>query len=275
MNEPITEQLYNKVVNFVNKMDGSVRFDYISRSLRIPPDTLDEIVDRMIADGVVVNTGTVGEYLPVKHASSKHIDKDNRCCTSQKNNDSSGLKFLVGRVALVIAIIFFIITCFYAYRAPISFVFLIPAIMAAFVFTNQNHGGEGFLGLSSISACLIFLFLTNAQTPIFGEAYELRKQRDEMKNEVTRKSKEEDQQQLNDILNAREHIKGRLKDPSSAKFSGEFIGKNDAICGHINAKNSFGGYTGESRYIFSVNFSAIDEGTTSFNKEWERQCYLN
>ncbi|MGY8334035.1 hypothetical protein L1Q87_25510, partial [Klebsiella pneumoniae] len=80
---------------------------------------------------------------------------------------------------------------------------------------------------------------------------------------------------LNDILNAREHIKGMLKDPSSAKFSGEFIGKNDAICGHINAKNSFGGYTGESRYIFSVNFSAIDEGTTSFNKEWERQCYLN
>ena len=66
MNEPITEQLYNKVVNFVNKMDGSVRFDYISKALRIPPDTLDEIVDRMIADGVVVNTGTVGEYLPVK-----------------------------------------------------------------------------------------------------------------------------------------------------------------------------------------------------------------
>ena len=31
MNEPITEQLYNKVVNFVNKMDGSVRFDYISK----------------------------------------------------------------------------------------------------------------------------------------------------------------------------------------------------------------------------------------------------
>ncbi|MCS5946306.1 hypothetical protein LNP25_19680 [Klebsiella variicola subsp. variicola] len=97
--------------------------------------------------------------------------------------------------------------------------------MAAFVFTNQNHGGEGFLGLSSISACLIFLFLTNAQAPIFGEAYELRKQRDEIKNEVTRKSKEEDQQQLNDILNAREHVKGMLKDPSSAKFSGEFIGK--------------------------------------------------
>jgi hypothetical protein len=87
----------------------------------------------------------------------------------------------LGRVALVIAIIFFIITCFYAYRAPISFVFLIPAIMAAFVFTNQNHGGEGFLGLSSISACLIFLLLTNAQTPIFGEAYELRKQRVKLK----------------------------------------------------------------------------------------------
>lgn len=119
------------------------------------------------------------------------------------------------------------------------------------------------------------MFLTNAQTPIFGEAYELRKQRDEFKNEVTRKSKEEEQQQLNDILNAREHIKGRLKDPSSAKFSGEFIGKNGAICGHVNAKNSFGGYTGESRYIFSVNFSAIDEGATSFNKEWGRQCYLN
>jgi hypothetical protein len=62
------------------------------------------------------------------------------------------------------------------------------------------------------------LLLTNAQTPIFGEAYELRKQRDEIKNEVTRKSKEEDQQQLNDILNAREHIKGMLKDPPQLNF---------------------------------------------------------
>ncbi|MFO5701652.1 hypothetical protein ACLBSN_31245, partial [Klebsiella pneumoniae] len=94
MNEPITEQLYNKVVNFVNKMDGSVRFDYISKSLRIPPDTLDEIVDRMIADGVVVNTGTVGEYLPVKHASSKNTEKDNRCSTSQKSKDRSEIKVI-------------------------------------------------------------------------------------------------------------------------------------------------------------------------------------
>lgn len=96
-----------------------------------------------------------------------------------------------------------------------------------------------------------------------------------MKNEITRKAKEEEQQQLNYILNAREHIKEKLKDPSSAKFSGEFVGRNGSVCGYVNAKNSFGGYTGESRYIFSVSFSAIDEGITSFNKEWERQCYFN
>jgi hypothetical protein len=65
-------------------MDGSVRFDYISKALRIPPDTLDEIVDRMIADGVVVNTGTVGEYLPVKHASSKNTDKEIDAVISKK-----------------------------------------------------------------------------------------------------------------------------------------------------------------------------------------------
>ncbi|WP_323117311.1 hypothetical protein [Klebsiella variicola] len=275
MNEPINEQLYNKVVNFVNRMEGSVRFDYISKSLRIPPDTLDEIVDRMIAAGVVVNTGTVGEYLPVKHASSKNSDKEAPRCISQTNNNGSKLKYLVERTVLVIAVVFFIITCFYAYRAPASFVFLIPAIIFAFVFTNRNHGGEVFLGLSSISACFIFLFLTNAQTPIFGEAYDLRKQRDEIKNEFTRKAKEEDQQKLNNILNAREQIKSSLKDPSSAKFSGEFIGKNGAICGYVNAKNSFGGYTGETRYIFSEHFSAIDEGNDSFNKEWGRECYFN
>ncbi|EKQ7193190.1 hypothetical protein OGU21_15100 [Klebsiella oxytoca] len=275
MNEAITEQLYNKVVNFVNKMEGSVHFDYISKSLRIPPDTLDEIVDKMIADGIVVNTGMVGEYVVVKHASYKSSSKEIRCGKSQKNNDGSQLKFLVERIILITAILFFLITCFYAYRVPISFVFLIPTIMTVFVFVDKNHGGEGFLGLSSILACLIFLFLTNAQSPIFGDAYALRKQRDDMKNEITRKAKEEERQQLNDILNAREHIKVKLKDPSSAKFSGEFIGGNGAICGYVNAKNSFGGYTGESRYIFSVNFSAIDEGITSFNKEWERQCYFN
>ena len=275
MNETITEQLYNKVVNFVNKMEGSVHFDYISKSLRIPPDTLDEIIDKMIADGVVVNTGMVGEYLAVKHASCKSSSKKIRCSTSQKINDGSQLKFLVERIILITAILFFLITCFYAYRAPISFVFLIPTIITVFVIVDKNHGGEGYLGLSSILACLIFLFLTNAQVPIFGDAYGLRKQRNDMKNEITRKAKEEEQQQLNYILNAREHIKEKLKDPSSAKFSGEFVGRNGSVCGYVNAKNSFGGYTGESRYIFSVSFSAIDEGITSFNKEWERQCYFN
>lgn len=48
-------------------------------------------------------------------------------------------------------------------------------------------------------------------------------------------------------------VRGKLKDPESARFGEMMAGVTPsgktAVCGYVNAKNSFGGYTGEKPFI--------------------------
>jgi len=58
---------------------------------------------------------------------------------------------------------------------------------------------------------------------------------------------------------AQNSVAAHLKDPDSAKFGASFIIREpgalkngletDAVCGLVNAKNSFGAYAGASRYV--------------------------
>lgn len=55
---------------------------------------------------------------------------------------------------------------------------------------------------------------------------------------------------LNIQVAAQRAVRERLKDPSSAEF-GEFrYVRGKAGCGTVNARNGFGGYTGEQRFIY-------------------------
>ncbi|KSJ59534.1 hypothetical protein GHV80_16555 [Pseudomonas aeruginosa] len=75
----------------------------------------------------------------------------------------------------------------------------------------------------------------------------------------------------------REHamasVREVLKDPDSAKFSG-LIGVRSisappdkySICGKVNAKNSYGGYTGFTRFAV-LDSSVILADSTRFNRE--------
>jgi hypothetical protein len=58
-----------------------------------------------------------------------------------------------------------------------------------------------------------------------------------------------------EIVDAKETVVGQLKDPESARF-GEIwamSGTNGkrTICGYVNAKNSFGGYTGKQMFTLT------------------------
>lgn len=57
-------------------------------------------------------------------------------------------------------------------------------------------------------------------------------------------------------------VLARLTDPDSAQFrnvhKASFLHYNDSLCGEVNAKNSFGGYTGFRRFI------ATSDGATVF-----------
>lgn len=66
-----------------------------------------------------------------------------------------------------------------------------------------------------------------------------------------------------EIENAKALVLNQLKDPESARFD-EFWalkGSNGlrTICGYVNAKNSFGGYTGRKMFTLN-NTSVIMEG---------------
>lgn len=58
------------------------------------------------------------------------------------------------------------------------------------------------------------------------------------------------------VADAQRAVRAELKDPDSAKFRGikalrDGEGKVTGFCGWVNAKNSYGGYTGESYFIYS------------------------
>lgn len=72
---------------------------------------------------------------------------------------------------------------------------------------------------------------------------------------------------------AMEAAKNGLKDPDSAKFRNlyEVAGMKDdsgnhAVCGEVNAKNSYGGYVGYRRFMQLAGGKAVVESTRdSFN----------
>lgn len=50
-------------------------------------------------------------------------------------------------------------------------------------------------------------------------------------------------------------VRGKLRDPSSADFGKVFVSEKsgeETVCGGINAKNSFGGYTGMQPFVIAV-----------------------
>lgn len=69
---------------------------------------------------------------------------------------------------------------------------------------------------------------------------------------------------------ARKNVKLTLKDPDSAKFRNQ-----SSSCGEVNAKNSFGAYTGFKRFISMDGNTVIEGGgvpTSEFNRLWTRIC---
>ena len=73
---------------------------------------------------------------------------------------------------------------------------------------------------------------------------------------------------------AKKRIAYSLTDPDSAKFREVFVAPNQvAVCGDVNAKNSFGGYTGFRKFIYSSSKQGIDgDGSYFVEARWEDRC---
>lgn len=86
---------------------------------------------------------------------------------------------------------------------------------------------------------------------------------------------------------AKSKVVEKLSDPNSALFSNvevvpdRFVKGTKNVCGYINAKNAFGGFTGKKRFYVSQVASgdwdvSIDEGTPRdrclFEVFWNARC---
>lgn len=76
---------------------------------------------------------------------------------------------------------------------------------------------------------------------------------------------------------AEDAVKKLLKDPESARFSRISIvshGDKMAECGYVNAKNGFGGYTGDERFISGGETAYLPSmiGEAGFDQLWNQLC---
>lgn len=83
------------------------------------------------------------------------------------------------------------------------------------------------------------------------------------------------------IDEGKKSLKGVLRDPGSVEFrevwAGTLKGKDSSsliACGYFNAKNGFGGRTGDQRFIASVGGMVMTEDRDSamLNYTWEETC---
>jgi hypothetical protein len=102
---------------------------------------------------------------------------------------------------------------------------------------------------------------------------------------VVRPHKQPDQSMAysQDVVEAA--VRPYLRDPQSAAFSG-LLSTNDrkikgasaglVVCGHVNAKNGFGGYTGDKAFInfYATRLVEIEPTprTSAFVASWNSLC---
>lgn len=66
-------------------------------------------------------------------------------------------------------------------------------------------------------------------------------------------------------------LKRSMKDPKSVE-----IRNQNGVCGEVNSKNSFGGYTGFKRYVANNNIVVIEGEnmkSSEFNEVWNKVCH--
>lgn len=80
------------------------------------------------------------------------------------------------------------------------------------------------------------------------------------------------------IIVGQDQIKARLRDPSSAEFSGVYVSRKagvPAICGTVNSRNGFGGMSGPQRFVTGGTTAIEGDGTmdaANFQEAWNSLC---
>lgn len=94
------------------------------------------------------------------------------------------------------------------------------------------------------------------------------------------------QAEYTELAFAKATIQSRMRDPGSTVFGANTTAYSDrkykgqpavVVCGSVNAKNGFGGYSGPRNFVFirSSNIFAIDndDDNSTFVRLWKSLCF--
>lgn len=79
------------------------------------------------------------------------------------------------------------------------------------------------------------------------------------------------------IYTAKDHIAQMMKDPGSTEFRNVFVSRDAegaVVCGEVNSKNSFGGYSGFQRFISVDPMNIVETGMKKGEMDslWQKFC---
>ncbi|MFS9532898.1 hypothetical protein Q6239_05380, partial [Klebsiella pneumoniae] len=134
------------------------------------------------------------------------------------------MKKIIGAFTLLV----FCITVFFASREWMALLVVIPLTLLCLSGIEKLGAIPCFIGV--IVVCAVSILWINSITPLWGERYTERQGYEKMKEDLRGK----ETQEIRKISIAQVAVKGLLKDPSSADFSGEKVNSNSVVCGYVN-----------------------------------------
>ncbi|EBY9643483.1 hypothetical protein D5Q04_19915 [Salmonella enterica subsp. enterica serovar Thompson] len=263
------EALYKSAINFVFAI-GKFDSEYLKKGMQITDDDVNQLIEKMISHGAISDMDESGIYTPLKtYIHSEYLLQQEREDDAIKEETLKTKKANknIGLVIFSLAVVVFLVTCFFAFREPMALPLVIPLVLLCFWWADKWKWNIGIPSTLSIIVCALSLSWVNSISPLWGERYESKMEYERLKSAVN----EDEHAKIRKISIGQVAVKELLKDPSSAKFSGDYVGKSGAVCGYVNAKNSFGAYSGKDRYIYNGG-AYIDDGGKDFSSLWRKLC---
>lgn len=259
------EDMYNTAVKLCMSLRKFSKDD-LCKGLVIDSDTCNTLIAALILRGVMNNEDDDGNfYINTNYNHSDYLlraELNSQEEVKTKNIKIKNMQKYIGIAAFII----FCATIYFALRAPMSLLLIIPVCLLIGVASEKV--GVIMASAGVVIVCAISLFWVHSKSPIWGDRYETRLRYEEIK-------KQEKQEKLDDsyrVMNAESAVRQSMKDPAAAKFKMSKLMPNGAVCGQVNGKNSLGAYTGYERFIYYSGIATIDDGSPSFSSTWNSNC---
>ncbi|MFN6848872.1 hypothetical protein ACK4Q7_06070 [Proteus mirabilis] len=194
------------------------------------------------------------------------IDDNKNKRIEYKKNKNKEVKKNISLFLAIFAVIFFCASVYFGFREPMSLLIIVPLCLLVVSLIEKIGAISALIGV--IVICVFSLLWVNSITPIWGDRYDEKLKYEELKE----KADEAERDSYRQVIQAESLVKQTLKDPSSADFRNSRKLNNGAVCGQVNAKNSFGAYTGFRNFIQKDSIVLVDDGSSDFDKYWNIYC---